>query len=487
MGTLTLNYQPFAKQLEAHARPEPIVGYLGGWGSGKTTWAIAEAFRNTCFLPGIPGILCSPTFPVQRKTLYPTIVSLFPGASRWPRGREKATDCLGPLAREWNAQDRVLTLDIGSPKSPTSRGGTDWFFGSVDDPGSIEGGTYGWGVMDEARLATHEAWRIFNSRIRDPRAKVHRRSISSVPAMNWMYDELAKDLPGRAYVRASSRDNPHLPPDYVDSLNLSDRMARAYLEGEFVVLQGVVYYTYEPRLGESLVDMVPEPDAASWGALDFGGRRPYFALIQDRDVDGEEGEVILDEIVGADVLETAHAHKCVTMLKDHGIILNDVFCDPAGNNRNAQTGMSSLQVYESIFREAGVLGGGMRYTTSRADRHIPSGVEATRGRFQDHKGKRRLFVAKQLTESVRTSRYPDGAVGIHGALMGYSYPKNKANDAMPQKDHRTDHAADALRYFVINRHGVLQAPSITNLNPPPMSTIIGGHAWSDPADHPDNW
>ena len=49
------------------------------------------------------------------------------------------------MAREWNAQDRVLTLDIGSPKSPTSRGGTDWFFGSVDDPGSIEGGTYGWG------------------------------------------------------------------------------------------------------------------------------------------------------------------------------------------------------------------------------------------------------------------------------------------------------------------------------------------------------
>ena len=119
---LTLNYKPFAKQLEAHARPEPIVGYLGGWGSGKTTWAIAEAFRNTCFLPGIPGILCSPTFPVQRKTLYPTIVALFPGASRWPRGREKARDCLGPMAREWNAQDRVLTLDIGSPKSPTSRG-----------------------------------------------------------------------------------------------------------------------------------------------------------------------------------------------------------------------------------------------------------------------------------------------------------------------------------------------------------------------------
>jgi len=484
---LTLNYTPFAKQLAAHARPEPIVGYFGGWGSGKTTWAIAEAFRNTCFLPGVPGILCSPTFPVQRKTLYPTIVSLFPGASRWPRGREKAKDCLGPMAREWNAQDRVLTLDIGSPKTPASRGGTDWFFGSVDDPGSIEGGTYGWGIMDEARLSTHDAWRVFNSRIRDPRAPIHRRSISSVPSMNWMYDEFAKGLPGRAYVRASSRDNPYLPKDYVDSLNLSDRMARAYLHGEFVVLQGVVYFTYEPRLGESLVDMIPDEESASWGALDFGGRRPYFAVIQDRMLDEREVEVVVEEVVGADVLETVHAYECTQMLKSYGVVLNDVFCDPAGTSRNAQTGMSSMQVYESIFRQEGVMSGGMRFTTAKSDRHIPAGVEVVRSRFKNHTGERRLFVAQHLTENDRTSSYPEGAVGIHGALMGYAYPKNKPADAMPAKTGREDHAMDALRYYAINRHGVMQAPSVLDLNPPPMSTIIGAHAWVDAADHPDNW
>lgn len=302
-----------------------------------------------------------------------------------------------------------------------------------------------------------------------------------------MYDEFAKNLPGRSYVRASSRDNPHLPANYVDSLNLSDRMARAYLEGEFVVLQGVVYFTYEPRLGESLVDMKPDPEAASWGALDFGGRRPFFALVQDRIVDEQEGEVIIEEVVGADTLETTHAYECAQMLKAYGVVLTDCFCDPAGANRNAQTNMSSMQVYESIFRKEGVLSGAMRFTTSRADRHIPSGVEATRGLFQNHKGERKLFVAKHLTEDSRTSRYPNGSVGIHGALMGYSYPKNKENDAMPAKDNRTDHAMDALRYYVINRHGVMQAPQIQNLNPPPMSTIIGNHAWSDPADHPDNW
>ena len=484
---LTIDYSPFGKQLEAHARKEEIVGYFGGWGSGKTTWGIAEAFRNTCYLPGVPGILCSPTFPVQRKTLYPVIVRVFPGASRWPRGREKAKDCLGPMVREWNAQDRVLTLDIGTPKTPASRGGSDWFFGSLDDPGSIEGGTYGWGIMDEPRLATHEAWRVFNSRIRDPRAPVHRRSVSGVPSMGWMYEEFGKGLPGRSYVRASSLDNPHLPQDYVANLNLSDRMAQAYIHGEFVVLQGVVYWTYEPREGASLVDMYPDEDAPSYGALDFGGRRPYFAIIQERKVGDVDGEVLVEEVVGADTLEEAHAYECARLCSDYGVVLSDVFCDPAGKSRNAQTGVSSVQVYERVLRSQGVLAGGMRYTLAPSERHIPAGVEATRALFENHKGERKLFVAKHLTDPVRTSRYPEDVVGIHGALMGYSYPKNKPGEALPAKDGRSDHAVDALRYYIINRHGVMEAPSVLDLNAGPTSTIMGNHAWVDPRDHPDNW
>tara|TARA_R100001594_G_scaffold25875_1_gene50403 strand:+ start:3248 stop:4717 length:1470 start_codon:yes stop_codon:yes gene_type:complete len=489
VAELTIKYTPFAKQIQAHARPEPIVGYFGGWGSGKTTWAIAEAFRNTCCLPGIPGILTSPTFPVQRKTLYPAIVRIFPGASRWPRGREKAKDCLGPLVRDWNAQDRVLTLDIGNPKTPASRGGTDWFFGSLDDPGSIEGGTYGWGIMDEPRLATHEAWRIFNSRVRDPRASVHRRSVSGVPSMGWMHDEFNKGLPGRAYVQASSRDNPHLPKDYVDSLNLTGRMAEAYIHGGFVSIEGVVYFTYEPREGESLIETAPDPECATYGALDFGRRRPFFMIVQEQVHEGEVVDVIVDEVPGSDILEETHAYQCAKMLVDHKIQMLDVFCDPAGGSTNAQTGISSIAIYEKAFRKANVLVGGMRFTTSRTDRHIPAGVEATRALFQNHAGKRRLFVAKHLTDPDRTTRYPDGVAGVHASLMGYSYPKNKPNEAMPDKKSSAgyDHAMDALRYFVINKYGVMDAPSMLDLNPPPMSHIIGDHAFADPMDHPDNW
>ena len=486
---LSLKYAPFKKQIEAHSKTEEVVGYFGGWGSGKTTWAIAEAFRNTCFLPGIPVILCSPTFPVQRKTLYPTIVGLFPGATRWPRGRDNATKCLGPLVRDWNAQDRVLTLDIGDAKTPMMRGGTDWFFGSLEDPGSIEGGTYGSGIMDEPRLATHEAWRIFNSRIRDPRAKVHRRSVSGVPQMGWMHEEFNKGVPNRTFVRASSMDNPHLPKGYVDSLNLTDRLARAYLHGEFVTLEGVVFWTYEPRVGASIVQMDPSPTAPTYGALDFGRRRPYLAVIQDRSVDDQHAEVIVEECVGADMLEEAHAHQCADMLSDWGMVMLDCFCDPAGGGRNAQTGISSVQVYQKVFRERGVLAGGMRYTLDRAERHIPAGIEAMRARFESHAGKRSMYVAERLTEQSRTTKYPQGAVGIHGGLMGYKYAKNKPGRDFPEKDGVHDHPCDSVRYYCVQRHGVMTAPSVTTLNTAPAAPtyISANHAWADPADHPDNW
>tara|TARA_Y100001938_G_scaffold139603_1_gene206678 strand:- start:67 stop:990 length:924 start_codon:yes stop_codon:yes gene_type:complete len=307
--------------------------------------------------------------------------------------------------------------------------------------------------------------------------------------MGWMHDEFNKGLPGRAYVQASSRDNPHLPKDYVDSLNLTGRMAEAYIHGGFVSIEGVVYFTYEPREGESLIETAPDPECATYGALDFGRRRPFFMIVQEQVHEGEVVDVIVDEVPGSDILEETHAYQCAKMLVDHKIQMLDVFCDPAGGSTNAQTGISSIAIYEKAFRKANVLVGGMRFTTSRTDRHIPAGVEATRALFQNHAGKRRLFVAKHLTDPDRTTRYPDGVAGVHASLMGYSYPKNKPNEAMPDKKSSAgyDHAMDALRYFVINKYGVMDAPSMLDLNPPPMSHIIGDHAFADPMDHPDNW
>ena len=460
MRTLEIDYKPFGAQITAHEAPEDTVLLAGGWGSGKTSWLIAEALRNTVNNPGLAGVLVSPTFPLQRRTLYRAIVDFFPEATRWPTGSAKAHDCLGPLVRDWSSRDRVLTMWNGA----------EWVFGSADDPGSLEGATYAWGCLDEPRLVRHEAWRIFNSRIRDNRSAQLRRSVAGVPSMGWMWDEFGRPSANRVMVKARTADNPHLPPGYIESLNLSDKLARAYLEGDFVVLSGVVYWTYDPT-GASVVDVMPEAGRPTYGALDFGGRRPAFMIIQDVP---DVGEVVVEEVCVSDTLEQANANQCAELLQRYGLTMLDCYCDPAGKARNAQTGLNSVAIFEQTFREAGVLSGDLLYSLSPIERHIPNGVEAMRARFQDHTGERHLFVARHLTQSERTSRYPAGVLGIHGSLLSYRYP-DKGRSNVPRKTGEDDHFPDALRYYVIGRHGVMEQPDIRAMNENISPALRGGY------------
>ena len=92
MRTLSVDYRPHDAQVRAHTAPQDTVLFAGGWGSGKTWWLIAEALRLTVENPGRAGVLVSPTFPLQRRTLYRAIVDIFPEAKRWPSGAANARD-----------------------------------------------------------------------------------------------------------------------------------------------------------------------------------------------------------------------------------------------------------------------------------------------------------------------------------------------------------------------------------------------------------
>ena len=491
---VSIDYIPFRRQREFHALRTEVAGYFGGWGSGKTRAALAEAYRNTCYQPGVPVLLASPTFPIQRKTMWRELVQVLPGASRWPRGQDGAQNrvqrCLGPMVREWNSRDRVLTLNIGDPKSPVSRGGTDWYFGSLEDPGSIEGGTYGSGVLDEPRLVSREGWEIFNSRIRDPRAKVLRRSVTGVPSMGWMDEEFNRGAPGRSFVRGSSDDNPYLPPGYVQQLNLSGRKAQAFRHGMFVHLEGTVYDDYmtvaQGDDAGSIIDVRPEPTRATYGFLDFGRKRPYFGLMQQIAPGAHPaapwgGDVVVEELVAVDMREPVHAERCALLCKRLNVQMLDVWCDPAGTTPNSQTGLPSMQVYESAFRKHGVLVGGLRYTTNPIERYKPNRVDAVSARLLGADGVRRLFVAQHLAEPQRAD-YGSGVAGIHRALLGLTYPKNRPGDNRPVKDGVNDHPCDALEYLVVGLYGVIEAPDVLALNTdaPSADSPYGFGRGSDP-------
>ncbi|HRP63101.1 MAG TPA: hypothetical protein PK400_07410 [Phycisphaerales bacterium] len=99
--------------------------------------------------------------------------------------------------------------------------------------------------------------------------------------------------------------------------------------------------------------------------------------------------------------------------------------DPAGGQRSAQTGISEI----ALWKRAGFA------VRTRASR-VHEGIDAVRRRLRSVDDEPTLFIAPRCSRLVE-------------ALTMYHYPPDKPESLDPVKD-GSDHAADALRYLIIN-------------------------------------
>jgi len=164
------------------------------------------------------------------------------------------------------------------------------------------------------------------------------------------------------------------------------------------------------------------------GGMDFGYRDPTVLLWAHRD----EHDVlrICDELV----LKT-HTTEAVIQAATQRRWPRPKWlaADPAGHQRNDQTGLSAIQVW----RRAG-------WSVRTRGTTIEAGVLAVRRRLLAADGRIRLFVHPRCAHLIE-------------ALTMYHYPPDRPGCDTPVKDGH-DHAADALRYLVVNiqamRHGL---------------------------------
>jgi hypothetical protein len=110
------------------------------------------------------------------------------------------------------------------------------------------------------------------------------------------------------------------------------------------------------------------------------------------------------------------------------------YCDPAGRNRNDQTGRSNVD----IFREHGIR---CTYTLGKAAREVRNGIRLVRAALEPADGSPRLFYVP--TDANRTF-----------ARAMQSYRNRRVNGVWidePQDPQEHEHIPDALRYFFVNR------------------------------------
>ncbi|MCH8825264.1 MAG: hypothetical protein IH984_17345 [Planctomycetes bacterium] len=99
--------------------------------------------------------------------------------------------------------------------------------------------------------------------------------------------------------------------------------------------------------------------------------------------------------------------------------------DPAGNQRNEHTGTTTI----NMWRKAG-------YTIRYRKSEIEAGISAVRRRLKKADSSAALFIHPRCRSLIES-------------LSMYHYPTDKPQIELPAKD-GPDHAADALRYLIVN-------------------------------------
>lgn len=394
--------------------------FSGGYGGGKTRTGAEKVLELTGANPGVAGLVVSPTYQMGRRTVREALRKVFPAQVY----RERAAD------KEWEIVN-----------------GARIYFGSADKPGSLEGTNVGWAWIDEARLVNAEAWRTIVGRVRDQRAKLSQVIVTTTPAMGWLHDEFAHHVPGvRERIVASTRENAHnLAPGFVEELErtFSRRQARALIDGEFTLASGAVFEEWSPD--RSLIDWTIQPRVRTVLGIDFGVRSPSVILAQILAFDWATptevipaGTVIIADELHPDETPTVHL---VGKIRDRwpGVAVDAIYCDPAGNARDQNSGMPSVWTLESAFGKC------VRWSTEPDERWIPNGIALLQGALSPSSGSPRVRIARPLADPRSRSKR-----GIVSTLEGTRYPERQTGSSPdhPVKDGVLDHCLDATRYLV---------------------------------------
>ena len=206
-----------------HFMPALVAGY----GSGKTYIHVLRAIYLSYLNAGLPGMSVSPTYKLAKRTTLHTFREVMSRSG---------------LDYTINKNDSEILIKNWD--------GIIWW-GSADEPDSLRGPNLSWGLGDEPFLWKEEAFDQMIARIRHPDATFSQFGLTGTPEeLNWgarvCIDEPEKydvDL-----ITGSTRDNHHLPPEYVERLlsSYSENQIKAYVDGAFVNLtKGRVYDAFD--------------------------------------------------------------------------------------------------------------------------------------------------------------------------------------------------------------------------------------------------
>lgn len=434
--SLDLHVDLLAHQETFMQSPAMVTALTGGYGSGKSTSCALKGIVHTMEDPGVLHAICSPSFPMAKLTIIP---SIFEVLEDWMALREKRdftynrTDHFFNFYR-WNGKLVIL---------------------SGEDPKRLKGPNLGSFGIDEPGLQTAAVFKQARARVRHPKAKHPEIYLTGTPEdLNWYADLVEGDLKPSDFldVRARTEDNFFLKPEFIEGLreSYSEQEIMAYLNGRFVNLNASQAYSgfSQANTIEAADFGKPDPSLPLLVGFDYNWS-PNVGIIAQEVPDWVEREgtepgrklIVFDELWH---MNCSTERKCEILRERYG---NDfeylIYQDASGKNDTARKpGVSDLNLVKNAMR-------GVKYFKVHSPAANPGRrdrLNAVNGRLCNSKGERFTYIAKtckHLIEDLRKTEREEFLVGRY-------------------KDPNRGHIGDALGYLVHYRYPIKRQTNHSN-------------------------
>lgn len=389
----------------------PNLGLVAGYGAGKTySFAIKGIYMASLNI-GYVGLLLEPTFTMCNDTLIPMMDQVLT-----EMGLEYTYKASPQPEYKIRFAEGISTIKIRSAENYRRLAGMNLAWAGVDEIDTITN-----------KEETAKIWRMLQSRKR--RGDVRQIFTTSTPeGFGFLYNYFVvnKNKDGvldtsKRMIKASSRNNPFLPPDYIDGLLAAypEHLKKAYIDGEFVNLTaGNVYHLFDRVLNAT---KFKEADFhSSWPlfvGVDFNQNIMATALMFINDATGEI--FVVDEIFG----EKDSTSLIARLRRSYPQRRMILICDASGNRG---TGITDV----ALFSNAG-------FDVSNIDRSNPmirDRVNSVNVKLCNGAGQRTLLVnIDQCPNVVQT------------------FEQQGWKDDMPDKTSGLDHMGDGIGYVIYKK------------------------------------
>lgn len=280
---VTHAYTPTPQQAEFHKANARYVLFGGAVGPGKSRALVEHILAKMIAWPGLPVLLLRHTLKALRASTEREWLKVCPPELYDPR-----------YGGSHNKADHTYRLVNGS--TLVLSGANDWEKHKSTEFGLI--------AIDELDQIDEDAYNNLDARLRwttgegictlascEQYGREHARHpryqivAATNPATGWVKRRFyvpwkeGNELPNHRFIRATTRDNPHLPADYLDTLmaNRSAAWVQNYIEGEWSSFENQVFPDLSITEHSWPAERPLPPFAVVDGGIDWGSTDTRYA------------------------------------------------------------------------------------------------------------------------------------------------------------------------------------------------------------------